>query len=371
MHIGIRKHRFGVNYTPTRSWWYCWNDFQEFSIARDLDSIAEIGADHIRIMLIWPYFQPNPQEVSPAHLDRLSKMMSLAEERHLDVCVALFVGWLSGYAFKPVYQQDGSFYALSESRKSQELYLRSVSNVVNQYANFMGFDLGNELNCCWQSERLDIGDDWSRSMLNLAGKCAPGGIHVNGVDHNPWFKPATFSPQHLAADQEIISLHCWTYFTGASERSGGDFLSQRCLRLPEAMTVLARSYAADFLKPVWVQEYGMSEEWMDADRIPEFLEASTLNAIQSGVNWFTWWCSHDLDQRYAFHPLEYSLGLITLDRKIKPQGWLFKELADAYRGKETIPGIRELPPPPDIFSSESTWQWLDHYLEGPGALDPK
>jgi len=28
MKFGINKYRFGVNYTPTRSWWYCWNDFQ-------------------------------------------------------------------------------------------------------------------------------------------------------------------------------------------------------------------------------------------------------------------------------------------------------------------------------------------------------
>lgn len=24
MQISLTQHRFGVNYTPARSWWYCW-----------------------------------------------------------------------------------------------------------------------------------------------------------------------------------------------------------------------------------------------------------------------------------------------------------------------------------------------------------
>jgi endo-1,4-beta-mannosidase len=108
MSIGITRHRFGVNYTPTHAWWYCWNDFRADAIAKDLDAISCLGADHIRIMLVWPFFQPNPRVVSEVHLERLDTLLGLADERQLDVCVSLFVGWLSGYAFKPSYQKGPS-----------------------------------------------------------------------------------------------------------------------------------------------------------------------------------------------------------------------------------------------------------------------
>src|ERR1700751_1792323 len=52
------RHRFGVNYTPSKNWWFCWNDWDAGSIARALDAIAALGADHLRIMLVWPFFQP-------------------------------------------------------------------------------------------------------------------------------------------------------------------------------------------------------------------------------------------------------------------------------------------------------------------------
>jgi len=362
--MALNHHRFGVNYTPTRSWWFCWNDFRKDAIAEDLDTIAKIGADHIRIMLVWPCFQPNPQAVSAAHLDRLNILMDLANQREIDVCAAVFVGWLSGYAFKPPFQKDDTFYDLTESKTFQELYLTSVADFMKEHSNFLGFDLGNELNCCWKTDELETGDHWNRHMLDLATRCAPSGVHVNGVGHNPWFSPMTFSPQQLAATQEIIALHCWTFFTKAHERSNGDFFSPRCLRLLESMAALSRSYADDPSKPVWIQEYGMSEEWMNPVDIPRFLKESTLNAIGTGVNWFTWWSSHDLDRRYAFSPLEYSLGLITHDQQIKPQGFAFKELAETYRGIEARNTKRiDLPAPPETFDMDSTWNWLDQWVE--------
>ena len=70
----LLRHRFGVNYVPSKRWYYFWNDFDADSVARDLDVIASLGVDHIRMLLIWAYFQPNRTWVSPTHLDRVEKL---------------------------------------------------------------------------------------------------------------------------------------------------------------------------------------------------------------------------------------------------------------------------------------------------------
>jgi hypothetical protein len=95
----LTRHRFGINYTPSRNWWYCWNDWDADPIKSDLDAIAALGADHLRIFIIWPYFQPNPQRVSPVHLDRLDQMIRLMGERGLDALVTVFTGGLTGVGF--------------------------------------------------------------------------------------------------------------------------------------------------------------------------------------------------------------------------------------------------------------------------------
>ncbi|MBC7939423.1 MAG: cellulase family glycosylhydrolase [Chitinophagaceae bacterium] len=358
MRYGLQQHRFGVNYTPTRAWWDCWNDFDADAIARDLDAVAAIGADHIRIMLMWPYFQPNPSVVSAAHLNRLDRLMRLAAERELDVCVTLFVGWLSGFAFKPAFQKDDNFYDLAASRGPQLLYLEAMAGVVRTHENFLGFDLGNELACCWKTD-ADTGDGWSAHMLAECQRLAPQAVHVNGTDHQSWFYPSSFSPQHLARGQAIAALHCWPLFTGAIERSGGDAMHACCLSLSAGMAALARAHAGDANKPVWIQEYGMSESWTAAENVPRFLHESTAQALASGVNWFTWWSSHDLDRAYRFDPLEYSLGLIDHDNRIKPAGLAFKAVADAWRGKPVAVAAEPALAPPLVHDDASSWQWLD------------
>jgi len=87
--LDLQRHRFGVNYTPSRKWWFCWNDWDAGPIARDLDAIAALGADHLRILLVWPYFQPNPTYVSELHLSRLDQLLTLMGERRLDAVVTV------------------------------------------------------------------------------------------------------------------------------------------------------------------------------------------------------------------------------------------------------------------------------------------
>ena len=113
----------------------------------------------------------------------------------------------------------------------------------------------------------------------------------------------------------------------------------------------------------------MCKDWTAPENIPRFLRETTLNAIESGVNWFTWWCSHDLDEQYSFPALEYSQGLITHDGKLKPQGHAFKELALEFGGRKVQAakqfGFND---PPKIHDADSTWQWLDQWLDVEGKV---
>ncbi|PTY00796.1 hypothetical protein DB346_14390 [Verrucomicrobia bacterium LW23] len=356
----LQRIRFGVNYVPSQKWWYCWNDFDPSEIAADFDAIAELGADHIRIMLVWPWFQPNRTWVSPAHLERLDVLMRLAATRRLDVCVAMLTGWLSGWAFRPTFDRPDTFYTAPEMAEPVELYFSACAGVLNAHANFLGFDLGNEMNCCWRAATTAQGDAFMERTLALAGRLSPQGVHVNGVDHCPWFfegRTGTFSPGALATQHRIIPLHCWIEFTGARQRGGPR--DRACTHLAPAMAALARAHAGDSRKPVWLQEFGASTKWMDADEIPVFLESAARAAVAGGIAWITWWCSHDILPHYQFDPLEYDLGLITTDNRLKPAGRAFQKLAAELRGKP-VPAAPEipLPPLPQTRTHEATWAWL-------------
>jgi len=165
--LALDRHRFGVNYTPSKNWWFCWNEWDAAPIQRDLDAIASLGADHLRILLIWPYFQPNPKWVSPLHLERLDQLLALMGERHLDAVVTVFTGQLSGWYFLPPFNKAGSgFFSDDGIWKAQELFVRELARVMSMKDNIIGFDFGNEINTCWSTEPA-AGDVWMAKMFAL------------------------------------------------------------------------------------------------------------------------------------------------------------------------------------------------------------
>jgi len=353
--LDLERHRFGVNYTPSKNWWFCWNDWDADSIKKDLDAIAALGADHLRILLIWPYFQPNPKWVSPLHLERLDRLLTIMGERNLDAVVTVFTGQLSGWFFLPPFNQAGTaFYTDVAMWKAQEIFIRQLAGVLTKKTNIIGFDFGNEINTCWSTEPR-VGDAWMGKMFSLMESVYPGGVHVNGVDELPWFEVNTFSPQALAARRMPV-MHCYPYWSG-SLKFGGP-MDPPSTKLMAAMAMLIRSYAGDRRKPVWAEEFNTCIEALNEKQQAEWLEKAVLASIGAGVSWFSYWDSHDVDRKFEFNSLEYSLGLLTNDDRVKEQGRVFKQLADAYRGKPVIFPTQPLPPPPVNRNHEASWQWM-------------
>jgi endo-1,4-beta-mannosidase len=358
--LDLTRHRFGVNYTPSHNWWFCWNDWNPDPIRRDLDAIAALGADHLRILLIWPFFQPNPTWVSPAHLDRLNQLITLMGERQLDALVTVFTGQLSGWYFLPPFNRlSNGFFTDRIMLDAQALFIRELSRTLAPHQNVIGFDMGNEINTCWSTDP-PTGDAWMQRTFALMNSALPNHLHVNGVDHHPWFEDTTFSPRALAA-QKFPVMHCYPWWTGALKYGGP--MDPPSVKLLAAMAALIRSYADTQQKPIFAGEFNTCIEKLTEAEQAEWLDKAVHAAIEQGVSWFTYWDSHDVDRKYSFNPLEYTLGLLTNDGKVKPAGQVFKRLAETYRGKPvTFPTAALPPPPPAPHTQDATWQWILNWL---------
>jgi endo-1,4-beta-mannosidase len=359
-HADIRSLRFGVNYTPSNNWWFCWNDWNTGPIERDLDAIASLGADHLRILLIWPYFQPNPKWVSPAHLDRMDQLLDLMASRKLDAVITAFTGQLSGLFFLPPFNaQAAGFYSSPAMWHAQELFIRELARIIAPHPNVIGFDFGNELNTCWRADTA-VGDAWMAKMFALMDSLCPAGIHVNGADHVPWFEPTTFSPQALAS-RPLPVIHCYPYWANALKYGGP--MDPPSTKLMAAMATLVRSYSGDAHRPVWAEEFNTCIESLTSRQEAEWLETTVAAAMDSGVSWFTYWDSHDVDRRFGFSPMEYNLGLLTNQGKLKEQGKMFKRIAEYYRGRPVTFPTAAPPPPPIESSKDLSWKWMLDWME--------
>jgi len=329
MNAGVR---IGLNYTPSRQWYYCWNDWDLDSIREDFRAIGALGADHIRVQLIWPYFQPNPTFVSPGHLRRLGELMSAAEDEGLDVLPAVLTGWLSGYFFLPSRVRGRDVFTKPDVIASEKLLFDRVLDAIADRPNFMGVDLGNEINCLDNALETPTGDAWATEMLQHLRGRGDKGLIVNGIDHGPTVGGVTFSMDHLANHYDAICLHTWPKFTSALTQ--GELDDPPALHLTPFFTQLARLFARQENPTIWIQEFGACDTWGTTPQQAAFMRSSVDLGVRAGASVFTWWCSHDKTRDLKFKEDEYQFGLLTPDNEPKPLAENFMAVAGEFRGRE-------------------------------------
>ncbi|WP_344429420.1 hypothetical protein [Amycolatopsis minnesotensis] len=339
-----RRFRLGVNYTPSARWFHHWQDWHTDEIRRDLDDIARLGLDHIRIMLLWSEFQPEPRLVSREKLDRLALLLDLADDAGLDVEPTVFNGHISARYWTPNWLQAKpapvNWFTDPAALEAQHAFLRALAGAIGRHRRFMGFDLSNEPYYYWDSfAGFELtpaqADHWYTVLAATAGEVAPGKANTVGCDSAPWDATGDryFTRKALATAGAITAIHPWTSFKLILKT---DPLGPLATHNAERLVQLMQAYGEPG-RPCWVQEDGAapSLHFSDATRplLGEWMKRSIRNAASSAhLLGFTWWCSHDVSETLVpkLNPLEYDLGLYTNDRKLKPAGKALRELAAEF-----------------------------------------
>jgi endo-1,4-beta-mannosidase len=328
--------RWGVNYVPSKRWWYCWIDWNLEDVAADLDAIALLGVDHVRIHCLWPLFQPNPRYVSESMLQRLTDLLDLADERDLDVIVTVLNGWLSGFDFRPSWlAHETNMFVDADAVSAQKYLISQLAERIGEHPRFLGFDVANEPSTLAEFPMNVVGagggDRWLHEMSRHCAEVAPGRLHSVGMDHRPWLTDGSFSRTAMAETADVTPVHAWPYFTGALARYGQDGTGNA--HLSEYMLELAKAYHRSPSRSVWLQEVGIAPEWAAGNQLVSYVRNATAAAMDVTNLWgITWWCSHDVDRDLAgFLNLEYDLGLLTTDNTLKPAGEAFKDAVSAAK----------------------------------------
>ncbi|MDA2803841.1 glycoside hydrolase 5 family protein [Nocardiopsis suaedae] len=343
----MTRIRFGANYTPTRGWFHHWLDFDEGQVRADLESVAALGLDHVRVFALWPLFQPNRALIRPRAVAQLVRLAEIAGECGLDVAADALQGHLSSFDFLPAWTRTWhrrNLFTDPEVAEGTEAYLRTLAAALHERPNFLGMTLGNEFDQFSgdphpDPDRVDPAGAgaWIERLLKACEDAAPGRMHLHSEYDAAWYRDHhPFTPAHAVGLGPATTVHSWV-FNGTAQRHGPDGAATG--HHAEYMVELATAWAADPRRPVWVQEVGAPAPYVPADAAPDFAEATVRNAVSSAATWgLTWWCSHDVDPSLADFPEhEYGLGLMTAGREPKPLG---RRLA------RVVAELRERPPEP-------------------------
>jgi hypothetical protein len=345
--------RFGVNYVPSKNWWFTWKDqyWAPDSIQDDLNAIADINMDHIRIFPVWPWFQPSADEISGTMLDRLEQVFSMADNACLDVQVTPLQGHLSGYEWYPAWVGSRSYAANPSVTAAQKRLFTAIENRIGSHPRFMGFDLSNEINALyhhWDNELTDSAfADWIRELLTYCDTIAPDKTHVASTAGA--FDTLSDTRQRLAARAGNLSIvHPWV-FQGASDETGN--LTFYGTHHQEYFTELIRAYQTNPDRGIWHHEIGAPlvgfnrETNIPKDKRAEWAERVVTNILNNHEHIYgiTWWASHDIREKGPYNlpkrrkALEYTLGLLTIDNEPKLIANRLADLIEQYRQNPPSP----------------------------------
>ncbi|MEU7644515.1 glycoside hydrolase 5 family protein [Streptomyces huasconensis] len=342
--------RFGANYTPAQGWFHHWLDFDLDAVRADLDAVAALGLDHVRVFPIWPYFQPNRALIRPRAVEQLVQLADAAAERGLDVNVDGLQGHLSSFDFLPAWTQTWhrrNLFTDPDVVAGQAAYLRTLAAALADRPNFIGMTIGNEINQFSAGPHPDPdriteeqAEAWLRTVLAACEDGAPGRLHLHAEYDAAWYQnDQPFTPGQAARLGAMTAVHSWV-FNGTAQRHGRTGTATRAHAA--YLIELSKAWALDPHRPVWLQEVGAPAPLIPAEHAAAFTEETVEAALDCQDVWgVTWWCSHDVSRDLADFPeLEYSLGLLANDGQVKPAGAALARVAKEWRGRTYAPAPR-------------------------------
>lgn len=352
--------RFGVNHTPSVGWFHSWLDFSPSDTARDLEQIASLGADHVRIFPLWPVVQPNRTMIRQRALDDVATVVDIAGSFGLDVNVDALQGHLSSFDFVPAWLDTWhrrNLFTDPDVVASTAAYVEALARTVADRPNLLGITIGNEVNQFAHAPHpapfgvtAEQGHAWAATMVAAArrglGTDGETGLEarrgsaplVTVAQYDAaWYDDAQpFGPEHAADHGDATVTHSWV-FNGAAQLHGA--LGPGSVRHGEYLLQLAAAWNRDPHRPNWLQEVGAPTNVVPPADAASFTEQTIRHVLGAqDVLGVTWWCSHDVARALADFPeLEYDLGLFTNDGRRKPAGEAFAALARSATGSPAAP----------------------------------
>lgn len=339
--------RFGANYTPRSQWMHAWMSLDLDEVRRDFSALADLGLDHLRIFPLWTVLQPNRTLIREEAVDDVRAVIDVAAEFGLDASVDVIQGHLSSFDFIPSWLltwHDKNMFTHPEALSGQAELVTRLGERLTDAPNFLGFTLGNETNqfsaqthpSPWPVTEAEAAN-WITTLLDAAEASAPAQQHVHSEYDAAWYMDGHgFTPALATRLGALTTVHSWI-FNGTAQKYGGRSVASD--RHAEYMIELARGFATEPTRPIWLQEVGAPSNCLTPEQTPDFLEATLRSVVRTDNLWgVTWWCSHDVSRDLADFPeLEYTLGLVDQTGTAKPIGRRFADL---------IPELRERRPAP-------------------------
>ena len=347
----VKDFWLGCNYWASHAGTAMWSDWRPEVVESDLDRLAGIGTDTLRVFPLWPDFQPlhllrewrghakeyrfgetplpeteeGRNGVSSVMLDRFGILADLAHARGMRLLPGLVTGWMSGRLFVPPALEGKNIVTDPEAVMWQGRFVRTFVRRFRDHPAIAAWDLGNECNCLGDAGSREAAWQWTACIAGAIRSEDPARPVISGMHSlhaTPVLGPASRTHPWTIEDQgeltDILTVHPYPLFTPHCDRDPIDTVRSGLHATAEGVL-----YADIGGKPCLAEEVGTLGPSIASDETAGRYLRSLLYSLWShGNRGMLWWCA--ADQRhlegapYDWCALERELGLIRADGSAKP-----------------------------------------------------
>ncbi len=356
------RFRVGVNYWPARTAMSWWSRFDREEVAADFARIAACGLDSVRVFLTWEGFQPAPNRVDRAMLERLVVVADLAGDLGLALIPTLFTGHMSGVNWIPAWALGGSlgdrrfrvvshgdvarpglrnWYTDSAIGSAQALLAEQAAGALAGHEAVWVWDLGNENSNCVTPPTRASARTWLARLASAIRGADETALLTVGLHMEDLEEDRRLGPREASEACDLLSMHGYPIYApwadGPTDEQLLPFLADvtrwlagRGSRSP------VHGVRAPHLPP---GESASSPLLVEEDAAAAYT-AAALEALQrSGCLGAMLWCYSDYDPAlwesppFDLAPHERTFGLWRVDGSPKPS----VAVVAAFAGAEGCP----------------------------------
>ena len=367
---------------------YMWRELDLGEVRDELQQIADIGFDTVRLLALTEDFMPRRGIVDRTVLGRLVDVTRAAADAGLTVVPTLIVLNMSGRIWWPSWMLDASgrpadLYADPSIVRAQAQLVGACAAALAGDRSVRAFDIANEIDGAVRPASRDAARTWTSVMAASIRRGAPG-IPVRIGAH----LPSLTTENHLRVDdlasvldEEVMHaypLYCDTArsfldpelvpyacaLTAALSKTGRPALIQEFGLCTAPNGQAGHSFTDDFLGTPRTQ-YLASE-----DEAAAYYDAVLNRLVATGAAGAYAWCYADYHPSLFTRPplvtaiRERTFGLVRADGREKPAANVFRKLrqrrdSDALRIEHTSPLHHAASVRLDVSA--------DEYYRSPGA----
>src|SRR5437588_10243850 len=212
-----------------------WTQFDRAEVAVDFARIAGSGLDSVRVFLTWEDFQPAPDAVDQAMLERLVTVADLAAELELALIPTLFTGHMSGVNWIPAWALGGSdgdprFRVVSDGRvvqtglrnwytdpavgAAQALFAAQAAAALAGHDAVWAWDLGNENSNCAIPPTRASARAWLASVTSAIRGADDTALVTVGLHMEDLEDDRQLGPLEASGVCDLLSMHGYPIYAG-------------------------------------------------------------------------------------------------------------------------------------------------------------